>query len=56
MQVARTANEIADQEGEAAAQEAENAPSQWPGMTYEQGVSAALRWVLGDTDDKPMDD
>ena len=25
------------------------------GMTYEQGVSAALDWVLGDTDEKPIE-
>lgn len=22
--------------------------SKWPGMSYEQGVAEALRWVLGD--------
>lgn len=22
-------------------------PSSWPGMTYEEGVQAALDWVLG---------
>lgn len=31
-------------------------PSKWSGMTYEQGVRNALQWVLGDSDDKPMDD
>lgn len=30
--------------------------SEFPGMTYEEGVSNALRWALGDTNDKPMDD
>ena len=30
--------------------------SRWPGMNYEQGVDAALRWVLGDTDEDPMED
>lgn len=30
--------------------------SKWPGMTYEEGVSAALRWVSGDTDEHPMED
>lgn len=30
--------------------------SAWPGMTYEQGVDAALRWVNGDTDENPMED
>jgi hypothetical protein len=26
-----------------------------PGMTYEEGVEAALRWALGDSDDDPME-
>ncbi len=30
--------------------------SAWPGMTFEQGVDAALRWVNGDTDETPMED
>ena len=25
------------------------------GMTYEEGVEAGLRWVLGQTDDSPLD-
>ena len=29
--------------------------TQWPGMTYEQGVEAALRWVL-DGGDNPLED
>ena len=28
--------------------------SKWPGMTYEQGVDAAVRWVLGWTDENPL--
>lgn len=31
-------------------------PSRWPSMTYEQGVDAALRWVLGHIDERPMED
>jgi hypothetical protein len=31
-------------------------PSKWPGMSYEQGVDAALRWVMGWTDEKPLED
>jgi hypothetical protein len=27
-----------------------------PGMTYEEGVSAALQWALGDSDEDPMAD
>lgn len=30
--------------------------SQWPGMTYEQGVDNALRWAAGLSDENPMDD
>lgn len=29
--------------------------SKWPGMTYEQGVIAALRWIRGE-DSNPMED
>ena len=36
------------------AQEAKGG-SQWPGMTYEQGVAAALRWVL-DGDSHPINE
>jgi hypothetical protein len=27
----------------------------WPGMTYEQGVEAALLWVIGVTDAEPLE-
>ena len=30
--------------------------SRWPGMSYEQGVEAALRWMTGQTEDKPMEE
>ena len=30
--------------------------SRWFGMTYEQGVENALRWVMGETESKPMED
>jgi len=26
------------------------------GMSYEDGVKAALEWAMGDVDDKPIDD
>jgi hypothetical protein len=30
--------------------------TQWPGMTYEQGVRAGIEWVLGNTTDNPVAD
>ena len=30
--------------------------SKWPGMSYEQGVEAALNWVQGHYENAPMDD
>lgn len=30
--------------------------SKWPGMSYEEGVAAALRWVLGHSENRPMED
>jgi len=30
--------------------------SQWPGMTYEDGVRNALGWVLGNSETGPMDE
>lgn len=31
-------------------------PTKWPAMTYEQGVDAAVRWVLEWTADNPLGD
>lgn len=33
-----------------------NDGSKWPGMSYEEGVEAALMWVCGLSDDEPMVD
>lgn len=30
--------------------------SKWPGMSYENGVAAALRWVTGNDDTNPLED
>lgn len=39
------------------ASEAEDSgKSRWPGMTYEQGVHAAIMWILGNSEDNPMGD
>lgn len=29
--------------------------SRWPGMSFEQGVEMALRWVTGETDEAPLE-
>ncbi len=53
--IKRTEEEI-DEEINNASDQIEQGGTKWFGMTYEQGVDAALRWVLGHTDDKPMMD
>ena len=50
----RPQSEIDDQLNKAA--EGLDTGSKWPGMSYEQGVDAALRWVAGYSDEAPMDD
>lgn len=30
--------------------------SNWPGMMYEEGVADTIRWLLGDTNNTPMED
>lgn len=52
-QVTRSSTEIDDvlnRAGEAQ----DTGRSAWPGMSYEDGVAEALRWVLGLSDDNPM--
>lgn len=43
--VKATAYEIKDEVG-----------SKWPGMSYEDGVIAALEWVQGDRDENPFEE
>lgn len=38
------------------ARESGDTGSKFPGMTYEQGVAAALEWALGETNTNPMED
>lgn len=52
--VARTQSQIDEQMGKAAAGW-ENG-SQYPGMSYEEGVMEGIKWVLGETNDVPMPD
>ncbi len=39
-----------------AAPSLESGQSAVAGMTYEEGVDAALRWALGDSDDAPIEE
>lgn len=33
----------------------EEGASRYPGMTYEEGIHAAIDWMLGYNDDNPLD-
>lgn len=50
----RSSGEI-DDVVNAAWEPVEQGTSNVRGMSYEQGVIAALSWVTGDTDENPMD-
>ena len=45
--------EEAEEELNAAMQANIEGLNKWPGMTYTQGIEAALAWVLGERDEKP---
>lgn len=47
-QINEVLNECADS--------ADSGRSKFPGMSYEQGVEAAIRWMQGDYDTNPMED
>jgi len=53
MEIIRTPDEIEALLNEAIVRA--NEPSQFSGMTYEQGVEAALNWLLRGEDDSPLD-
>jgi hypothetical protein len=36
--------------------QAESEGTKFPGMTYEEGVRAAIDWITGNSDDYPMDE
>jgi hypothetical protein len=55
MDIVRTDEQI-DEQINAACEQNEEGTTRWPGMTYEQGVDNALRWVTGQSDDVPMED
>lgn len=53
--VVRSSDEVDDTLNRAQEQE-DGGGSAWPGMTYEQGVVAAIMWITGQTSENPMDD
>lgn len=55
MEIVRTEQEIWDLLNQCA--DAENdGVSNYPGMTYEQGIKAAIEWITGDTEDHPINE
>lgn len=52
--ITRTQKEIDDVLNKAA--DGMDDGSKWPGMSYEQGVDAAIRWLTGESEDNPMDE
>lgn len=53
--VTRTQEEV-DAVVDTAAEKINQGRSKFPGMTYEEGVRAALDWITGNIDDHPMED
>ena len=51
----RTRSELYDQIDRATALTIDGVSSV-PGMTYEEGVRAALEWAIGDTDELPIEE
>lgn len=54
-EIVRTDDEI-DGVLNAAMESIDEGRARWPGMTYEQGVDAGIRWLTGEVDDNPMED
>lgn len=52
--LARTDEEIADCTARAIESKDEHG-TRWPGMSFEEGVIAALDWLTGESDDHPME-
>jgi hypothetical protein len=51
----RTQQEIQDQIDLTRDPATGNPANRYPGMSYEEGVEAALLWVNGDSEEPPMD-
>lgn len=55
MNIIRSEQEIWDLLNQCADAE-ETGVSSYPGMSYEQGIKAAIEWVTGDTNDHPINE
>ncbi len=50
-------SEITEKEIDAVVAKIINNPGpRWPGMSYEDGVRAALEWIVGNEEISPLDD
>jgi hypothetical protein len=49
-------DEEVDEQLNLAAESIDKGTTRWPGMSYEQGVDAALRWATDQTDEPPMEE
>ena len=52
----RDEDEVSDQIGRAINSQDKNHGTKWPGMTYEEGVVAALMWLSGQSEEPPMEE
>lgn len=50
----RTLEEISKQQD--LCQEGREMGSKYPGMSYEDGILTTIDWLLGETDEKPMEE
>lgn len=55
MNITRSEQEICDLLNQCADAE-ETGVSTYPGMSYEQGVKAAIEWIIGDTNEHPINE
>lgn len=55
MEIVRNEQEIWDLLNQCADAE-EIGSSKYPGMSYEQGIKAAIEWIIGDINDHPINE
>lgn len=54
MEIKRNEDQVNDLLNRCAESE-ETGNSEYPGMSYEQGIKAGIEWLTGQTDDYPFD-